>query len=366
MIHLVLLFLTFLSTTFGGSLYQGGNPLENPADMAQGLSYSLPLLAILLGHELGHYFACRRHGLHATLPYFIPVPPPIFLFGTLGAFIKIRSPIRDRRALLDVGVAGPLTGMVLAIPIAAVGISMSSFVPKAQTEGGLMLGDSLLFVFLVRLVKGAAPVSSDLMLHPMAFAGWIGFLVTALNLLPASQLDGGHIFYSLWPRRHRAMTRALVVGLLALGLTTWQGWILWALIITLMGSRHPPVAEDVAPSPFYPFHAAPVGYPGLDSTRRKLGILALVVFTVTFTPEPLKIAPIRHPNLQPLPRQERRERRRPLGDDWVESRPGGSRHESALAPRRVPILPEDVRHSPGFCMTAAAAKAPSAGPPTPA
>ncbi len=313
MIHLVLLFLTFLTTTFGGSLQQGGNPLRNPEDMSLGLSYSIPLLTILLGHELGHYFACRRHRLSATLPYFIPVPPPIFLFGTLGAFIKIKSPIQDRRALLDVGVAGPLTGMVLAVPIAAWGISLSSFVPKVHTEGALMLGDSLLFMFLVRLVKGPAPVGTELMLHPIAFAGWIGFLVTALNLLPASQLDGGHISYSLWPQRHRALTRAVVLALLLLGLTTWQGWILWALIVTLMGSRHPPVVQDFAPSPFYPFSPA-AAIPGLDATRRRLGILALIVFAVTFTPEPLKIAPIEHPGLQ-----ERLPPRRPVPptEDWV-------------------------------------------------
>lgn len=294
MIHLVLLGLTFLTTTFGGSLQQGGNPLRNPADMALGLSYSLPLLTILLGHEMGHYSACRRHGLRATLPYFIPVPPPVFLFGTLGAFIKIRTPIQDRKALLDVGVAGPLTGMVLAIPIAAIGISLSTYVPSVQAQGALMLGDSLLFAFLVRLIKGSAPVATELMLHPMAFAGWIGFLVTALNLLPASQLDGGHIFYSLWPRGHRGMTRAVVIALLLLGLTTWQGWILWAVIITFMGSRHPPVAQDVAPSPFYPFQPAPGELSGMDDTRRNLGILALAVFAITFTPQPLRIAPITH------------------------------------------------------------------------
>ena len=315
MIHLVLLVLTFLTTTFGGSLQQGGNPLRNPADMALGLTYSLPLLTVLLGHELGHYFACRRHQLRATLPYFIPVPPPFFLFGTLGAFIKIRTPIQDRRALLDVGVAGPLTGMVLAIPIAAIGIAMSDFVPKVQAEGALMLGDSLIFMFLVRLVKGEAPIGTELMLHPVAFAGWIGFLVTALNLLPASQLDGGHIFYSLWPHKHRGMTRTIVIGLLLLGLTTWQGWILWAVIITLMGARHPPVAQDFAPSPFYPFYPAPGAAPGLDATRRKLGILALATFVVTFTPEPLKIVPIEHPGLQDT--TPRREQPQPEDDGWV-------------------------------------------------
>lgn len=321
MINGALFFLTFLTTTVGGSLFQGGNPFSTPVDLARGLPYSIPLMSILLAHELGHYFACRRHRLKATLPYFIPVPPPIFLFGTLGAFIKIKSPIQDRRALLDVGVAGPLAGMVLAVPVAAIGISLSEFVPFTGEEGNLLLGESLLFRFLMELIKGPAPEGAQLLLHPMAFAGWIGFLVTAFNLLPASQLDGGHIFYSLWPRRHRLMTRLVVLSLLVLGLTAWQGWVLWALLVTLMGTRHPPVMQDLEPSGIWPF-GQPSSYPpGLDQRRRRLGVIALVIFGVTFTPIPLKITFPEPPEptmeQRELPQPEPEQGPPPLGNDWV-------------------------------------------------
>lgn len=321
MINVALFFLTFLTTTVGGSLFQGGNPFSTPADLARGLPYSVPLMSILLAHELGHYFACRRHHLKATLPYFIPVPPPLFLFGTLGAFIKIKSPIQDRRALLDVGVAGPLAGMVLAIPIAAMGISLSDFVPFAGEEGNLLLGESLLFRFLMELIKGPAPEGAQLLLHPMAFAGWIGFLVTAFNLLPASQLDGGHIFYSLWPRTHRLMTRLVVLSLLVLGLAAWQGWVLWALLVTLMGTRHPPVIQDLEPTGVWPFGQLPHLPPGLDQRRRRLGVIALVIFGVTFTPIPLKFtfpeAPEDTIERQEPPQRAPERRRPPPGDDWV-------------------------------------------------
>ncbi len=316
MIHLILLLLTFITTTFGGALAGGGNPFRNPSDMLIGFSYSIPLLSILLAHELGHYFACRRHRLQATLPYFIPAPPPIFLFGTFGAFIKIRSAIQDRRALLDVGVAGPLAGMVLALPIAAIGIARSSFVLGEQIQGGLELGDSLLFMFLVQMIKGGAPEGAQLLLHPMAFAGWIGFLVTAFNLLPASQLDGGHIFYSLWPRKHRAMTRVVVASLLLLGLTTWQGWFLWAVLISLMGTRHPPVLQDIQPP--WPSVAPTMGgfTPGLDQRRRRLGLLALLIFILTFTPVPLRFV-IPETQLDEPPPSAPAPQPQPLEDDWV-------------------------------------------------
>jgi membrane-associated protease RseP (regulator of RpoE activity) len=321
MINGALFFLTLLTTTVGGSLFQGGNPFGTPADLARGLPYSMPLMSILLAHELGHYFACRRHRLKATLPYFIPVPPPIFLFGTLGAFIKIKSPIQDRRALLDVGVAGPLAGMVLALPVAAVGISLSEFVTITGQEGNLLLGESLLFRFLMELIKGPAPEGAQLLLHPVAFAGWIGFLVTAFNLLPASQLDGGHIFYSLWPRKHRLMTRLVVLSLLVLGLVAWQGWVLWALLVTLMGTRHPPVVQDLEPRGVWPFDQPSSFPPGLDQRRRRLGVMALVIFGVTFTPVPLKITfpEIPEPTIEQLePPQPKRQRPPPpLGDDWV-------------------------------------------------
>jgi membrane-associated protease RseP (regulator of RpoE activity) len=256
-----------VGTGFWGFLW------THPAAWLWGFAYSFPLLGILLVHEMGHFFACRRHGIDATLPHFIPAPT---LIGTFGAFIKIRSPFSSKRALFDVGLAGPLAGFLAALPVVAVGISLSHVVEKGVRGGGLTLGEPLVFTLLSRLLLGAIPAQRDLLVHPMAFAGWFGLLATAFNLFPIGQLDGGHILYAVLGKR-KAFTAgiAAVAVLAALGILFWQGWLLWALIASLIGLRHPPIFEEER----------------LDPGRKVLAAVALLIFILSFTPAPLSIAP---------------------------------------------------------------------------
>ncbi|HOW43917.1 MAG TPA: site-2 protease family protein [Candidatus Aminicenantes bacterium] len=246
---------------------------RHPRAWLWGLSYSLPLLGILLVHEMGHFLACRRHGIAATLPHFLPAPT---LIGTFGAFIKIRSPFSSKRALFDVGLAGPLAGFLAALPLIAAGIASSRVVERGTLAGGLSLGEPLLFTLLARLIVGTLPPGSELLVHPMAFAGWFGLLATAFNLFPIGQLDGGHILYAVAGRRRAyAAGVAAVAVLVALGVFFWQGWLLWALLATLIGLRHPPVFEAER----------------LDRRRRLLAVAALAIFALSFTPAPLALVP---------------------------------------------------------------------------
>jgi membrane-associated protease RseP (regulator of RpoE activity) len=274
MIHLVLFLATVLTTLLVGAMYAGADVFSNPLLIVRGAPYSAALLSILGAHELAHFFACKRHHVQATLPYFIPVPPP-FLLGTMGAVIKMRPPFANRNTILDIGIAGPLAGAAVAIPIVIIGLARST--PVATTElpeTALMLGNSLLFAFLQRVALGALPEGTDVLLGPVAFAGWIGLLVTMFNLLPAGQLDGGHIFYSLFPRWHRGMSRLLVLVLLAMGFFVWRGWLIWAGILLLIGARHPAPLDPDRP---------------ITRRRRRLALIALALFIVTFVPAPLTI-----------------------------------------------------------------------------
>lgn len=283
--HILLFVLTVITSTFCGGLYYGwlGSPdllvrLSDPRLITEGLKFSLPLLAILLAHESGHVLAARRHGLPATLPYFIPMPIPFpYSPGTMGAVIRIRAPIRNRRSLLDVGAAGPLAGFATLLPVLLVGLALSRVQEVAAASGGLIyFGEPLLFRFLARVLffPHLGP-DQDIFLHPTAWAAWFGLLVTALNLLPFSQLDGGHIGYALLGRWHRRVVWGLYAVLLGLGLL-WPGWWLWAIIILILGLRHPVVVDEHLP---------------LDRRRRWVGWLALAVLVLSFTPVPVWIAP---------------------------------------------------------------------------
>lgn len=287
LVALLLLAATLMTTTWAGMLQ------ALPAEAVQafedgevglgglflvhwqaGLPFSLTLLAILGVHEGGHYVLARRHRLATSLPWFIPAPT---LIGTFGALIRMRGPLWSRRAIVDVGAAGPLAGFAVAVPVYLVGLMLSEVRPLTEVPaGGFMLGESLLTSGLARLLFGALPPGQEIFLHPTAFAGWIGLFVTSLNMLPLGQLDGGHIVYGLAPRRHALIARLTLIGLVVAGWYGWSGWFFWAILGVLVGAgRHPaPVWSEE--------HLAP------DS--RNAGWAALAVFALTFVPVPF--API--------------------------------------------------------------------------
>jgi membrane-associated protease RseP (regulator of RpoE activity) len=280
----ILFFLaTLTTTTFCGAVHQNIDLLAEPWLIYRGLPFSLTLLAILGTHEFGHYGMARRHGVAVTLPYFVPAPS---LIGTFGAFIRIKSLVPSRRILFDIGVAGPIAGFVVAVPAIVIGLLLSEVRP-ATDQIGIGLGSSLLFNSLVHVVLNVTPTTHDILLHPMAFAGWIGFLVTAFNLIPAGQLDGGHIIYTLFGRWHRRVTVACILALLVLG-WFWWGWWVWAAVIFwfsgpqvawTLGWRfafvHPPLLDETTP---------------LSRAQLWLAIAALGIFLLTFPPVPFTIS----------------------------------------------------------------------------
>lgn len=271
LLHLGLLLATVVTTVIAGALQQGVNPLETPELLSKGIPFSFTLLLILGAHEMGHYLVSRRHHLDVTLPYFIPAPPIPFIIGTFGAFIRIRSPIRDKRALLDVGCSGPLIGVLVAIPVILIGLKLSTVTAIGGGEETITLGEPLLFKLLSWLALGPMTPEQDVILHPVAFAGWIGLLVTALNLLPVGQLDGGHVAYALFPDYHRYISLGVLGLLVVCGVVFWSGWLLWAVLLVFLGWRHPPPYEFWVP---------------LDRRRRVLGVITIVVFGLTFSPAP--------------------------------------------------------------------------------
>lgn len=266
-INVALFFITLATTTLAGSIQEGINPLQNPEQIYKGIPFAFSLMGILLAHELGHYLVSRKHGLNVTLPYFIPAPSFI---GTFGAFIKMRSPVRNRKMLLDVGAAGPLVGVAVAIPFLVYGF-LHSEVKMVQGQAGINLGSSLLLSILSRLTIGPLPDGYDVVIHPVGFAGWIGLLVTSLNLLPVGQLDGGHVAYALLGKVQNHISKIVFMALLVLGVLGWQGWLFWGVILFIMGFRHPPLLE---------------WGDALDRRRKIIGWLTVAVFILTFTPVP--------------------------------------------------------------------------------
>ena len=269
-----------------------------------GVFFSVALIFILGTHEMGHYVYGKKYGVDITPPYFIPAPPFISPIGTFGAFIKIKSAISTKKALFDIGIAGPLAGIVAAIPVIIIGIRLSKVVEVTDKslEYGITLGSPLLFSLISDSVLGKIPEGYDLLLHPVAFAGWIGLFVTALNLIPAGQLDGGHIIYAIFSRKwHRRFSIFIIIFLIVFGVGTkaifsyfmpliegnnlgaytemisfegWGGWVMWAAILTIMGTNHPPTRYDEIK---------------LDGNRVFLSFVSLLVFIGCFTPLPIKI-----------------------------------------------------------------------------
>lgn len=258
----------------------------DPKLLYLGFSFSLPLLFILLCHELGHYLMCRHYGLDSTLPYFIPAP---LALGTFGAFIKIRSAIRNKRELFDVGIAGPIAGFVALIPFLIYGIAHSQpaiVVPPEPGAAGAMLfipGRCLAVLATAWLFHGHLAPGAILDLHPFALAAWFGLLATALNLIPLSQLDGGHILYAVTGRVQRRLALPLWGALVLAGFVWWSGWLFWCLLVLLMGLRHPRVSDEAQ---------------ALDGKRRWLAAIALLLFVLSFMPIPARAVTV---SLGPAP-----------------------------------------------------------------
>jgi membrane-associated protease RseP (regulator of RpoE activity) len=278
-VNVVLLAATIATTILAGSVLWssvfGDGDIFSPVNLVNGAIYfALPLMLILGIHELAHYYAAKRHGIAASLPFFIPIPPFFVIpIGTMGAFISIREPIPNKKALLDIGASGPIAGLIVAIPVTIVGLMLATPAQLAPgpgvVEGGTtFIGDSVLF-FALRLFL---PVQENMLIHPTAFAGWVGLFVTALNLLPAGQLDGGHISRALFGDRARYASYGAFALMIGLGLfTPYSGWLIFALLIMILGMRHPPPLNDVT---------------GLDSRRKAIGMATAVVLILCFVPVP--------------------------------------------------------------------------------
>ena len=281
--HLLLLLLTFVTTTVAGgghyaaySLDFGATPLQLTSTelYLNGLWYSLSILAILGAHELGHYYACRYYGVDASLPYFLPAPLP--LTGTFGAFIRIRQPIPTKSQLFDIGIAGPIAGFLVAVPVLLLGVGLSRVVPLPPEFHGVELGEPLLFKIISWARWGAPPEGYSINLHPMAFAAWFGLLATALNLFPIGQLDGGHISYAVLGRKSTLLTGATVLGLVGLTFIS-RSWMLWTVLtigmLVIFGPRHPRTIDEDVP---------------LDRSRKMLALFAVIMFVLCFTPAPIE------------------------------------------------------------------------------
>jgi membrane-associated protease RseP (regulator of RpoE activity) len=274
------LFLTTVFTTlWAGAYATRSQPMEGafeflitePASLVNGLPFAGTLLAILVTHELGHFILSRLHRVPASLPLFIPGPP--HFIGTFGAIIRMRGPILSRKALFDIGVAGPIAGFVVAVAALVIGLRLSQVV-QAENAFGLHLGEPLLLQFVSWLVLGPLPEGADVVLHPVGFAAWFGLFVTSLNLIPIGQLDGGHVAYALWGSWQRTIALAMLPILLVLGFLGWPGWFLWAGMAGFIGLAHPPVLDpEVA----------------LGRMRIWVGWFALAIFALTFAPIPFSV-----------------------------------------------------------------------------
>lgn len=271
-LNLVLFAITAVTTTIVGSLYANEEFDGSILFFLRGWVFSVPLMAILLIHEMGHYLTGRLRFMDVTPPYFIPAPPPL---GTFGAFIKIKSPIENRNVLVEVGASGPIAGAMAAIPLLMVGLSLSEMVPQMKQAEGYSLGSSIILELLCLVRFGEFSVHSTVLLHPTALAAWFGLFVTAMNLLPIGQLDGGHVIYGLFgPRASRIISFAAFGTLIPFGIFLWPGWFLFGLLVFFLGLRHPPPLEPYEP---------------LDGKSRVLGWAAIALFVLTFIPVPIAL-----------------------------------------------------------------------------
>lgn len=302
-LHVVLFLATVVTTLGSGALMAGADPFRtrllelgelvlpypsslNPARLALGVTFAAPFLGVLLAHEMSHYWAARRHGVRASLPYFIPFPPYFSLIGSLGAFIRLRGPTVRRSSLFDIGASGPLASFVVSIPLLVVGLAWSEpmmgpaslSTPFAVSFAGqpVWLGNGLATWALASLF-GPAPVGETLiLLHPLALAGWLGLFVTALNLLPLGQLDGGHILYAMGPTLHLRIARLFMLALVPLGFL-WWGWWAWAALVWVIHRGRVGHPRVVQPGP------------GIGRRRTAVGWLLIATFFLTLAPVPIRL-----------------------------------------------------------------------------
>lgn len=310
LVNVILFLLTLVSMLMAGAMYG----MEAPADtsilgilqatlqnLPNGITFAASLLGILMAHEFGHYFAARFHRIAVSLPYFLPFP--LSLFGTLGAFIRLKEPPKNRRVLLDIGLSGPIAGLIVAIPVLLIGLYLSDLgrlpLNAMTAQGSVLEGNSLLYLAMKYIVTGeflpkplhyaglspfiywvryffiGLPMpygGTDVLLHPLAWAGWAGLLVTMLNLIPAGQLDGGHAIYVLLGKATKRLW-PFIIGLLLLLGTVWPGWYIWAGLVFLMGRTYARPRDEITP---------------LDPRRKWLAIFGLVLFVLVFIPVPLR------------------------------------------------------------------------------
>jgi membrane-associated protease RseP (regulator of RpoE activity) len=264
------------------SLFPVGWVFEHPwSRLMLGMPFAATLMLILLAHEMGHYLYCKRYRAWATLPFFIPAPT---LIGTLGAFIRIRSPIRSRTALFDIGIAGPIAGFLVSVGVLWISLGFSKPLSGVLRPDDLQMGFPLIFRWMQRMLawqSGTHSVAAlplqRVLLHPCAIAAWVGMFATSLNLLPGGQLDGGHIVFSLAPWAHKFVSRLTILVLLPMGYYLWSGWFLWAILLQLSSLRHPQVAE----------------LPRVSGVRAWLALFALAMLSLTLTPAPFRHAAAR-------------------------------------------------------------------------
>ena len=274
-VHWILFLLTIFTTLLAGAIMEGAQIFSNPLEIFKGIPFSFTLLFILGTHEFGHYYYAQKHRVDATLPYFIPAPPFLFLIGTFGAFIKIKSPIYRKDALLQIGAAGPIAGFIIAVPALIIGLLLSEVIEKNDIQGAIILGDSILMKILTFITHPGLLESQDIMLHPIAFAGWIGLLVTMLNLLPIGQLDGGHIAYAMLGEKQDIIGKLAFLLLIPLSFFSIN-WLIWGILLLLLmrSVKHPPIQDIHVP---------------LSYKDKRIGYACLIIFILCFIPAPFKI-----------------------------------------------------------------------------
>lgn len=274
-LHIGLFLLTCVTTFYAGMYSTGPRPaMIDQAAFLRGIMYAGPLMLILLCHEMGHYLQSRRHGVPATLPFFIPTPPDFGLFGTMGAVIVQAGGFANRRALFDIAVSGPIAGIIIAIPVAWYGVQQSEVHVFEPDAASIRFGDPLILKAMVYLTHGPLAENQDVVLNPLLFAGWVGIFLTGLNLMPIGQLDGGHVLYTLLGKRAHTVAFLAWIGLITyMVLAQYWGFVVIVILLGMMGLKHPPTSNDNMT---------------LGVGRTITGWLTMALLFLCFTPQPIQ------------------------------------------------------------------------------